>query len=133
MFLRKAPIPLEDDDGTDKNVENHSSEHWGPADFGLFRAMSNVHVREPWNRERLHLQLERAKVTAPPMPFKAAGLKWRQGGTLAGMLESELLTDEDREIMDCSLGAWQAARPDNGPVRSLRLRSHYTSQRSLLL
>ena len=33
-------------------------------------ASTSVHTREPWNRERLHLQLQRSAITTPPMPHK---------------------------------------------------------------
>jgi len=134
MFLRKtAPLV---DDGVDPVKHHTHVGSWGPSDLGLYRASSSIHMHEPWNRERLHLQLQRAAVTSPPaMPHKAEGtLLTLPDGTVAGMQEAELLADEDREIMDCSLGAWHMVgqQMDAQAGRALRLRSHHTSQRSQL-
>ncbi|CAJ1390550.1 unnamed protein product [Effrenium voratum] len=41
------------------SAEGQPSE-WMIQEDGLFRSSSNVNLREPWNRERLHLQLERS-------------------------------------------------------------------------
>ncbi|CAE7752116.1 CC2D2A [Symbiodinium sp. CCMP2592] len=64
---------------------------WVVQEDGLFRAAFGAHVTEPWNRERLYLQLERSVLAKP-------------GPTLDERAQ-ELRSDEDREMLGSGLCA----------------------------
>eukprot|EP00931_Biecheleriopsis_adriatica_P026090 TRINITY_DN15896_c0_g1_i1.p1 TRINITY_DN15896_c0_g1~~TRINITY_DN15896_c0_g1_i1.p1 ORF type:complete len:1745 (+),score=308.47 TRINITY_DN15896_c0_g1_i1:250-5235(+) len=93
---------------------------WRPAEDGLFRSSNGVHHTEPWNRERLHVQFERALLSQPAAP-----------GQLSTAVQEveDVRADEDRETLACSLCAPRLVSDG----AALRARSHVKSKRRHLV
>ncbi|CAE8601341.1 unnamed protein product, partial [Polarella glacialis] len=116
----------EDEDSGGRGVEAD----WRPSEDGLFRVSSGIHVTEPWNRERLHLQLERSVLQQPPLFGAGAGLPEAKEF-------SEFHADEEFEVLGCSLSAPRLLGSFSGasswiPALGLRARSHFRSKRRQL-
>eukprot|EP00439_Symbiodinium_sp_Y106_P084032 s662_g24.t1 len=95
---------------------------WVVQEDGLFRAAFGAHVTEPWNRERLYLQLERSVLAKP-------------GPTLDERAQ-ELRSDEDREMLGSGLCAPRLAPLEEVywlNMLGLRFRSQVKSKRRHLV
>lgn len=88
---------------------------WLLDDDGLFRAPSNVNQQEPWNRKRLHTQLQ----------------QYSQTGAIDASALDSLVVDEERELLGCDLAVPSRCITDDGDF-TLRLRSHAKSDRAQL-
>ncbi|CAK0793211.1 unnamed protein product, partial [Prorocentrum cordatum] len=112
-----------------------AGERWdAAADDGLFRAATSLHRLEPWNLERLRLQLGRS------LQAHSAG-GGRPAAEAASWEAAELEADRDCEPLGCGPCAPRLVHGDLGSLQdaalplglSLRTRSHTRMKRRMLM